>query len=289
MGDAVSWNIYRYAADFLHLGGMLLGLFAIWSARSVEGFSRKTQVLYQIVYVTRYLDVFTSTQGMYLLFFKVFYNLITMLMIVAFGIFGETYNPGADSCNIMAILVPTAVIAYLTSAGAGLEQEMWTYSELLEPLALLPQYIICYRATRVRPAAVIYVLAVGGYRLLYICNWIYKRYKWHGMYHDYTSWFGGGLEAVLFIDFVIRICQRKEVIGAISTSPLGGLLLHMDSGAGRLAEIIELSTIGTRLPFGLSGAGDEESAAMKKQWDVSDKLSDEESCQLLTLSGDAEQ
>ena len=25
-------------------------------------------------------------------------------------------------------------------------QEAWTFSELLEPLALIPQYIVCYRA-----------------------------------------------------------------------------------------------------------------------------------------------
>merc|ERR1712048_1188498 len=105
---------------------------------------------------------------------KVFYQLITVFIIVSFRVFWETYNPGADSCNIMAVLVPTAVIAYVISIGAGFEQEMWAYSELLGPLALLPQYIICYRAKRLRPATVIYVLAVGGYRLLYICNWIYK-------------------------------------------------------------------------------------------------------------------
>ena len=27
----------------------------------------------------------------------------------------------------------------------SLAQEAWTFSELLEPLALIPQYIVCYR------------------------------------------------------------------------------------------------------------------------------------------------
>ena len=29
---------------------------------------------------------------------------------------------------------------------AALAEEAWTFSELLEPLALIPQYIVCYRA-----------------------------------------------------------------------------------------------------------------------------------------------
>lgn len=286
MGDPVSWNIFRLAGDGLHLGGMVLGLLAVWGTGSVEGFSRKTQVLYQIVYVTRYLDVFTATQSWYLLCFKAFYNLITVVMLASFPLLWQTYDAAADSCNLLVILVPTAVVAYVTSVGAGFREEMWTYSELLEPLALVPQYIVCYRAPRVRPAAVMYVLAVGGYRLLYICNWIYKRFKWHSAYHDYTSWFGGIVEAIIFIDFVVRICQRKEVIGAISASPLGRLLLQIDNSAGRLSEKIEMGTMGRRLPFGLSGVGSEEAEHARKKWDVSDKLTDEESCQLLTLSGD---
>ena len=61
-------------------------------------------------------------------------------------------------------MVPPAIIALL-SGGMGvreawvsvdaysenskldpsLAQEAWTFSELLEPLALIPQYIVCYR------------------------------------------------------------------------------------------------------------------------------------------------
>uniref|UniRef100_A0A7S2IB59 ER lumen protein-retaining receptor n=1 Tax=Alexandrium andersonii TaxID=327968 RepID=A0A7S2IB59_9DINO len=288
MGDLVGWNLFRLAGDALHLTGMVMGLFAVWSSGSVEGFSRKTQVLYQTVYVTRYLDLFAASQNTYLILFKVTYNLITATMLVLFQLLWQTYDIAADSCNLLAIFAPTAVAAYMASSGSGFREEMWTFSELLEPLALVPQYIMCYRAVSVRPAAIIYTLAVGGYRLLYVCNWIYKRYKWHGAYHDYTSWFGGAVECVLFIDFVVRISQRKEVIGELGASSLGRLLLQLDSGAGRLSEKIEMGTIGRRLPFGLTGQGSEDDERSKRQWDVSDKITDEESCNLLTLSGDAD-
>merc|ERR1719384_3118486 len=139
-------------------------------------------------------------------------------MLIAFGKFADTYDVSTDSCNIVAIYVPTAMFAYLSSAGETFRKEMWAYSEFLEPLALVPQYIMCYRVARVRPTVVLYVLGVGGYRILYVCNWIYKRYKWQGAYHDYISWFGGALECVLFVDFVLRISRRQEVIGALGSA-----------------------------------------------------------------------
>merc|ERR1719454_2626006 len=106
-GDGVSWNIFRYAADYLHFGGMLLGLVTVWTSKNVECFSRKTQVLYQIVYITRYLDIFTQTQVMYLMFFKITFNFVSAAMLASFGLFWHTYDVAADSCNIVAILVPT--------------------------------------------------------------------------------------------------------------------------------------------------------------------------------------
>eukprot|EP00931_Biecheleriopsis_adriatica_P078162 TRINITY_DN51629_c0_g1_i1.p1 TRINITY_DN51629_c0_g1~~TRINITY_DN51629_c0_g1_i1.p1 ORF type:complete len:319 (+),score=51.50 TRINITY_DN51629_c0_g1_i1:142-957(+) len=265
---------------------MGFGLAAILSSRSVSGFSRKTQVLFQIVFISRYLDVFTQTQGAYLLFFKLAFNLITAFMLWTFTKLHHTYDAHADSCNIVALLLPVFITAFITAEGEGLREEAWTFSELLEPFALVPQYIICYRATKVRPAAVIYVMAVGGYRTLYVCNWIYKRYIYHGAYHDYVSWIGGLIECIIFLDFVVRISRRREVIGSVGASSLGNSMLILDEKAGRLSEAIETKVIGRRLPFGLSGPGSKENEEAMKQWDVSDKLTDEEGCQLLALSNE---
>mmetsp|Transcript_77790 Transcript_77790/g.241024 ORF Transcript_77790/g.241024 Transcript_77790/m.241024 type:complete len:294 (+) Transcript_77790:74-955(+) len=286
--EAVGWNVFRLAGDGLHLAGMILGLSAVWRSGSVEGFSRKTQVLYQAVYVSRYLDLLTASQGLYLVAFKVSYNLITAAMLASFALLWQTYDAAADSCNLLGIIAPVAVATYLASAGSGFREEMWTFSEFLEPLALVPQYIVCYRASRARPAALLYTVAVGGYRLLYVCNWAYKRYKWHSAYHDYTSWFGGALECTLFIDFVMRISQRDGAAG-VGTSALGRLLLNLDGGAGRFSEKIEMSALGRRLPFGLTGSGLEgtEGGRSGRQWDASDELDDGEGSGLLAPCGDA--
>lgn len=282
MPDA-SWNIYRYAADYLHFGGMVFGLLMIYSTRSVQGFSRKTQVLYQLVYITRYIDVITESQVRYLVFFKVIFNVITASMLMSFAIFHHTYDVVADSCNLVAILVPTFIAAFIVASDEGLQQELWTWSEFIEPFALVPQYIVLYRAKEVRRVSLLYVAAVGGYRLLYVCNWIYKRWTWHQAYHDYTSWIGGGLECILFFDFLFRILQRRDAQDALSVSWLGKVLLDIDDSAGKLSEAVELRTIGRRLPYGLSGSA---TKGEEKGWDAADKLADEEGCKLLTLSED---
>lgn len=282
-GDAVSWNMYRYAADYLHFGGMILGLVTIWSSKSVQCFSRKTQVLFQIVYVTRYLDVITESQVMYLIFFKITFNLITAAMLTSFALFPHSYDVSADSCNIVAIALPTAVAAFLASSGSGLQEQLWTWSEFLEPFALVPQYIMCYRAKSIRPVAILYTLAVGGYRVLYVCNWIYKRFKWHSAYHDYTSWLGGSVECILFIDFVLRIAKRSD--DALGVSFLGQALLNIDEGANKLSEQVEMRALGRRIPYGLSGTSSTKDHSLDS-WEASDRLGDEEGCKLLTLSED---
>ncbi|CAK0844202.1 unnamed protein product [Prorocentrum cordatum] len=67
-----------------------------------------------------------------------------------------------------------------------------------------------------------------------------------------------------------------------------GMVLRLDDKAGRLSEKIELGVVGRRVPFGLSGPGSQEDERKRKEWDVSDKLVDEESCRLLALNGDAD-
>merc|ERR1712110_373641 len=109
------------------------------------------------------------------------------------------------------------------------------------------------RAKGVRRAVLAYVIALGGYRVLYVFNWIYKRYEWQRAYHDYVSWLGGALECILFIDFCSRMFRGRWE--AIEASFLGGAILALDDNSSRLSEKIELKALGRRLPLGVSGPG----------------------------------
>merc|ERR1719453_481128 len=53
---AYSWNPFRYTGDFLHLAGIVVLLWVIIKRQSVAGLSQKTQILYTLIYCTRYLE-----------------------------------------------------------------------------------------------------------------------------------------------------------------------------------------------------------------------------------------
>ena len=79
---AYSWNIFRYVGDYLHLGGILLLLITIGKNKSVAGISRSTQVLYFLVFITRYLDLFEHSQTAYLVFFKLTYIISSVGVLI---------------------------------------------------------------------------------------------------------------------------------------------------------------------------------------------------------------
>ena len=53
-------NIFRFAGDMTHLLSIIALLLKINATKSCAGVSLKTQELYLLVFVTRYLDLFYS-------------------------------------------------------------------------------------------------------------------------------------------------------------------------------------------------------------------------------------
>jgi hypothetical protein len=225
------------------------------------------------------LDLFVESQIMYLVFFKVAFNIITALMLLGFYAFATSYDQRRDSCNILAVAAPTFVAAYMFSRQPTFVERMWTFSEYLETFALVPQYIVCYKSSKLPTAVIFYILALGGYRVLYVMNWIYKRSQWHSMYTDYTSWISGGVECILFFDFCTRLFRQNpeslsQVQNAIKGTPavpaalsmLGSLVLTTDGALGRMSHTVEMNVVGRRIPLGLSGGDDLLSEGEGRQW-----------------------
>merc|ERR1740127_397686 len=81
---AYSWNVFRYVGDYLHLFGIIVLLGTIAKNKSVSGISRSTQMLYFLVFITRYLDLFDHSQTAYLVFFKMTYIITSIVVLVLF-------------------------------------------------------------------------------------------------------------------------------------------------------------------------------------------------------------
>ncbi|KAL4669306.1 hypothetical protein H8959_007860, partial [Pygathrix nigripes] len=58
-------NIFRLTGDLSHLAAIVILLLKIWKTRSCAGISGKSQLLFALVFTTRYLDLFTSFISLY--------------------------------------------------------------------------------------------------------------------------------------------------------------------------------------------------------------------------------
>lgn len=231
-----SWNVFRYVGDYLHLFGVVVLLVNIGARSSVAGVSKSTQILYCLVFCTRYLDLLEHEQATYLVVFKLTYIATSLLILVLFKMFENTYEARHDTFNIAVVIIPCLTASFLLTSEYAVIEILWTFSEFIEGFAMVPQYIFCYR-TIVRDAGQnVYVICLGAYRVFYAINWIYKKINMPG-YSDYQSWIGGIIEIIFFVDFLnYRFTGHSMLRAAV---------LSVDSKINEAVEQVEVGVFGS--------------------------------------------
>mmetsp|Transcript_57835 Transcript_57835/g.123009 ORF Transcript_57835/g.123009 Transcript_57835/m.123009 type:complete len:294 (+) Transcript_57835:179-1060(+) len=243
---AHSWNVFRYIGDYMHLAGIIVLLATIGKNRSVAGISRSTQILYFLVFVTRYLDLFDHSQTAYLVFFKLTYIATSIIVLVLFNIYDKSYERRHDTCNLAVIIIPCATAALLLTSEYSMLETLWTFSEFIEGFAMVPQYIFCYRERS--GSASLYVISLGGYRVFYGLNWIYKKIQMPH-YSDIQSWIGGIIEIMFFVDFL-----NYRFTG---NSMLRTMVLSVDTKINEISDKVEMKVLGTSSATRMETAGGE--------------------------------
>lgn len=246
--SAYSWNIFRYVGDYLHLAGIIILLLTIAKNKSVSGISRSTQFLYFLIFITRYLDLLDHSQNTYLVFFKLTYIITSIVVLVLFWKLDKTYEVRNDTCNVAAILCLSSVAGILLASEYSVLEVLWTFSEFLEGFAMVPQYIFCYREKgQAKDWGVnLYIIALGGYRVFYALNWIYKKINMPH-YSDLQSWIAGIIEILLFVDFL-----NYRFTG---NSMLRSAVLTVDTKINEVADKVEMKVLGTSSEQRLEKAG----------------------------------
>lgn len=234
---AYSWNIFRYVGDYLHLAGVVILLAVIAKNKSVAGLSRSTQILYFMVFITRYLDLLDHSQNLYLVFFKLTYISASIVTLVLFNQYDGTYERRNDTVNLPIIILPCATAAVLLTNDYSMLEVLWTFSEFIEAFAMVPQYVFCYRDRRGGDwGTTLYVTCIGTYRVFYALNWIYKKYEMPN-YSDVQSWIGGVIEIAFFLDFL-----NYRFTG---NSMLRSMALTIDTKINEISDKVELKVLGT--------------------------------------------
>lgn len=205
--------IFRIFADFAHIKSKIILLKKILSTKSCSGISFKTQFLYLIVFITRYLDLFElkiikyrTLMQIYLFLMKSFYIIFSALIIylMKYSYFYSTdnLNDTFDLKYISPLFILSIFFKDRTRTPLKyLIEYLYAFSILLESIAIIPQMVMLNNTQECETFNSEYIFYLGLYRLLYVGSWIFKIFK--GKKIDILVFISGIIQSLLYVDFFI--------------------------------------------------------------------------------------
>ena len=181
------------------------------------------QERFRIVFVTRYLDLFTTFYSLYNSFMKVAYIASTTYIIWMIR-FQEPYKSKYDASqdsflHIKFAVAPCAGLALFACLVKGELSPidiLWTFSIFLEALAIVPQLFVLQRYREVENLTGHYVFFLGAYRGLYILNWVYRSYYEQFYRHNWLVYVSGAVQTALYVDFFYYYVVSKYYGGKLT-------------------------------------------------------------------------
>ncbi|XP_038892453.1 ER lumen protein-retaining receptor A [Benincasa hispida] len=196
-------NIFRFAGDMTHLISILVLLLKIYATKSCSGISLKTQELYALVFLTRYLDLFTDFISVYNTVMKMIFiasSLAIVWCMRVHPIVRRSYDKDLDTFRYYFLVAGCFILALLVNEKFGFQEIFWAFSIYLEAVAILPQLVLLQRSGNVDNLTGHYVFFLGAYRALYILNWIY-RYFTDIHFNRWIACIAGLVQTALYADF----------------------------------------------------------------------------------------
>ncbi|KAI9697726.1 MAG: endoplasmic reticulum retention protein [Bogoriella megaspora] len=213
------------------------------TSSSASGISFKSQVLYLVVYVTRYLDLFWTfyeAKSLYNTVFKiVFIASSSYTVYLMLNDYKPTHDPNLDTFKVQYLLGFAAAMGVLFPYKYTPTEILWAFSIWLESVAILPQLFMLQRTGEAETITTHYLFALGAYRALYIPNWLY-RYFAEG-YFDPIAVTAGIIQTVLYSDFFYiyytkLVFSRDRRLNIRDISPI--LLLIAFAGSCKVNDLI---------------------------------------------------
>jgi hypothetical protein len=208
----------------------------------MTGVSLLTQMLYAVVFVTRYLDLFQGSgwRSFYLVFFKFFYIFSSFYIIfLMMKVYPRTrereraWKMAVGSVVVSLVLAPIVTPIFAKDMGyykrhwftevslahrdlvaplliTSMMQTMWSFSIILESVCVLPQLLLLRQTTVPTVIDSYYLLALGSYRAFYILNWFVRGFG-SEKHWDLISMIFGILQTAFYIDFAWVYYSRQRV------------------------------------------------------------------------------
>ena len=94
-----------------------------------------------------------------------------------------------------------------------LVQILWTFSIYLEAVAIIPQLVMVHSVARqqggfVEALTADYVFTLGGYRAMYLINWIYRVFT-EAHYRNWIVWIAGLVQTGIYCDFFYYYAKAR--------------------------------------------------------------------------------
>jgi len=196
-------NIFRLAGDMTHLVSILVLLLKIYTTKSCAGISFKTQWLYAVVFLARYVDVLTDFISVYNTVMKLVF-IASSAMIVWWmrmdRVVSRSYDKQLDTFRHYFLVAGSLALALLVNEKFTFKEILWAFSIYLEAVAILPQLVLLQRSGNVDNLTGQYVFFLGAYRAFYILNWIY-RYFTEAYFSRWIACVSGLVQTALYADF----------------------------------------------------------------------------------------
>ncbi|KAM7530485.1 hypothetical protein LguiB_033895 [Lonicera macranthoides] len=196
-------NIFRFAGDMFHLISILVLLLKIYATKSCSGISLKTQELYALVFLTRYLDLFTGFISLYNTVMKIVFIASSVAIVWCMRwhkVVKRSYDRELDTFRHYFLVMASLALALVVHEKFTFQEIFWAFSIFLEAVAILPQLVLLQRSGNVDNLTGQYVFFLGAYRALYILNWIY-RYFSEPHFTRWISCVAGLVQTALYADF----------------------------------------------------------------------------------------
>eukprot|EP01138_Halocafeteria_seosinensis_P011502 gb/GECG01011749.1/.p1 GENE.gb/GECG01011749.1/~~gb/GECG01011749.1/.p1 ORF type:complete len:236 (+),score=4.97 gb/GECG01011749.1/:1-708(+) len=213
-GPTVHLNFFRLLGDFSHLASFLILFLRLHKTKNANGISLKTQELYFLVFVTRYLDLFLlpwHVHSVYNTIFKLFYLIASgyiVYMLRYVEPYRSTYSKESDTFyHVQLGILPCFVLALVFNEAKWslgllhfLFEICWAFSIYLEAIAIFPQLVLLTREGEIENITSHYIATLGAYRAFYLLNWIYRFFT-ETHYRAWIPWIAGIVQTGLYADF----------------------------------------------------------------------------------------
>ncbi|KAK3725913.1 hypothetical protein LTR37_000061 [Vermiconidia calcicola] len=200
---AISMNVFRIVGDLSHTASKCILIWAIHRNKSAEGVSLLTQLLYMVVFGTRYLDLLwvPPWYSWWNTCLKIFYigssaYIVWLMMRVYARTREKEYAWKLATYTFLGGLISAPVV-------------LWTFSIILESVCILPQLLLLRQTSVPTVLDSYYLVTLGSYRFFYILNWIVRLAGEH--HFDTTSVIFGVIQTALYIDFAWVYYTRQRV------------------------------------------------------------------------------